>query len=112
MARKGRKRKKEIEDYRHDETRPNNPPAGLMGDYEAEEPAARQERYSYDPHLDPELRFDSQGVREQAASLLVWRFASSLGFARGPAAHDAAPRAHSMEFLGHEFAQGTCETRH
>lgn len=30
-----------------------------------------QKRYSYDLHLDPELHFDSQGIRERAEELMA-----------------------------------------
>jgi adenine-specific DNA-methyltransferase len=71
MAPKRKRKKREVKDYRHDETRPNNPPAGMMADYEPEAAASPQQRYSYDPHLDPDLRFDAQGVREQAERLMA-----------------------------------------
>ena len=42
-----------IADYRHDATRKNNPPAGLV---EFDRPPAQPTRkYSYNPHLDPQL---------------------------------------------------------
>jgi adenine-specific DNA-methyltransferase len=48
---------KDIEQYEHtDKQRANNPPAGLVTT-EPEEPA---KKYAYDPHIDPELQFDSQ----------------------------------------------------
>ncbi len=49
-----RRKKKdvEIDDYRHDEKRPNNPEAGLAG-YDAYAP--ERKTYAYDPHLDPQL---------------------------------------------------------
>ena len=49
-----RRKKKEVEidDYRHDEKRPNNPEAGLAA-YDAYAP--ERKTYSYDPHLDPQL---------------------------------------------------------
>src|SRR6266542_2506205 len=40
-------------DYRHEDTRKNNPPAGLV-DYDRP-PAQPKKTYSYDPHLDPQL---------------------------------------------------------
>lgn len=47
----------EIEQYEHtDKERANNPPAGLVTT-EPEEPA---KKYTYDPHIDPALQFDSQ----------------------------------------------------
>ena len=48
---------KDIEQYEHtDKQRANNPPAGLVTT-EPEEPA---KKYTYDPHIDPALQFDSQ----------------------------------------------------
>jgi len=41
-------------DYRHDETRLNNPPAGLA-DMNPLPPARK--RYEYDPRLDPQLQW-------------------------------------------------------
>jgi adenine-specific DNA-methyltransferase len=49
-----RKRKPtEIEDYRHDATRKNNPPVGMV-QYEVVRETP-QEHYAYDPHLSPQL---------------------------------------------------------
>ena len=42
-----------VEDYRHDATRKNNPPAGLAAIYE--KPERETMKYAYDPHLDPQL---------------------------------------------------------
>ena len=42
-----------VEDYRHDATRKNNPPAGLAAIYE--KPKKETKKYAYDPHLDPQL---------------------------------------------------------
>lgn len=51
-GRKAKKKNTEVEDYRHDEKRKNNPPSG-MATYDRDKlPPAR---YSYDPHLDPQL---------------------------------------------------------
>lgn len=47
-----RSRQTDVKDYRHDETRKNNPPAGLAT-YERKRVA--EKRYEYDPHLDPQL---------------------------------------------------------
>tara|TARA_B100000519_G_scaffold202974_1_gene223321 strand:+ start:1647 stop:4349 length:2703 start_codon:yes stop_codon:yes gene_type:complete len=47
------KKKIEIKDYRHKETRKNNPPAG-MASYEKEE-TPKKKTYAYDPHLSPQL---------------------------------------------------------
>jgi adenine-specific DNA-methyltransferase len=43
----------DVADYRHDEKRKNNPPAGLV---EFDRPPAKAKKeYAYDPHLDPQL---------------------------------------------------------
>jgi adenine-specific DNA-methyltransferase len=43
-----------VRDFRHAEAqRKNNPPAGIAPTYEVRERQAT--RYSYDPHLDPQL---------------------------------------------------------
>ena len=48
-----------VQVYQHDATRKNIPPAGLAAHGKvAREP---QQRYSYDPHLPPVLRFDDTG---------------------------------------------------
>ena len=67
MTRRGsRKKQTEVSDYRHEEERLNNPPAGLMADYDVAPAAGPKREYAYDPHLDPQLQFDSQGVRQQS----------------------------------------------
>jgi adenine-specific DNA-methyltransferase len=43
----------EVEDYRHDATRKNNPPVGMV-QYEVVRETPR-EHYAYDPHLSPQL---------------------------------------------------------
>lgn len=63
--------KAEIHDYRHDEKRTNNPSAGMMADYEPAAPAVPKKTYAYDPHLDPQLMFDPQGVRQSAEELIA-----------------------------------------
>ncbi len=47
-------KKRPIEQYDHaDETRPNNPPVGLVTP--ETDPDAGRRTYQYDPHLDPQL---------------------------------------------------------
>ena len=41
-----------VKDYRHEDKRPNNPPAGLAT-YDHTLPSRKI--YDYDPHLDPQL---------------------------------------------------------
>jgi len=47
------KKNTEIKDYRHKQTRKNNPPAG-MASYEKDE-TPKKKTYAYDPHLSPQL---------------------------------------------------------
>ena len=48
-----------VTDYRYDATRKNNPPAALASQGRVQE--TRMQRYFYDPHLSPMLRFDETG---------------------------------------------------
>ena len=58
-----------VADYRHDKTRKNNPPAALAAQGRiAETP---KQRYYYDPHLPPALRFDDSGESDQLPELLA-----------------------------------------
>jgi len=43
--------------YRHDETRVNNPEVGMV--HAGTDPDGEKTTWAYDPHLDPELNFDS-----------------------------------------------------
>jgi len=58
----------DIRDYRHDATRKNNPPAAIAG--EGKLPPARKQRYSYNPHLPPVLRFDDTGTADRLHELI------------------------------------------
>ncbi|MCY4578411.1 MAG: site-specific DNA-methyltransferase [Chloroflexi bacterium] len=58
-----------VADYRYDETRKNNPPAALAARGRiAETP---KQRYYYDPHLPPTLRFDDSGESDRLPELLA-----------------------------------------
>jgi adenine-specific DNA-methyltransferase len=48
--------------------RRNNPPAGLAGQAQIREQP--RQRYSYDPHLPPVLRFDDSGFSDRYPELL------------------------------------------
>ncbi len=48
---------KEIVSYRHEETRANNPQVGMV--HAETDPDQPKTEWQYDPHLDPELNFDS-----------------------------------------------------
>ena len=54
----------QIISYRHQDKRKNNPEAGIVTP--ATDPEADKTRWSFDPHLDPALQFDSQRGRVEA----------------------------------------------
>ena len=58
-----------VADYRHDTTRKNNPPAALASQGRVQE--TRKQRYHYDPHLPPTLRFDDTGQADRVRELLA-----------------------------------------
>ena len=61
--------KKEVQDYRHDNAkRKNNPPAGIAAQGKIHEKPKQE--YTYNPHLPPNLRFDSNGDADQLPELL------------------------------------------
>ncbi|MCA9293216.1 MAG: site-specific DNA-methyltransferase [Phycisphaerales bacterium] len=67
----GKKRK--VEQYEHDSAqRLNNPPVGLVTPETDPPPPPERARtqYRYDPHLDPELNFDPQQVRDELADVI------------------------------------------
>lgn len=81
MARRKRKTGKKVTDYRHDAKRKNISPAGLAAHGKvAREP---QQRYAYDPHLPPILRFDDTGEEDRLPELLQRRNRT-----RRPTKHD------------------------
>ena len=57
-----------VSDYRHDETRKNNPPAALASQGKIRE--LRPQRYAYDPHMQPSLRFDDTGAADRLRGLI------------------------------------------
>ena len=70
MARKRSKgSKRPIEAYQHTEhKRLNNPPAGLVTP--ETDPEGGKKTYRYDPHLDPELNFDSRKIRDELTEVI------------------------------------------
>jgi len=57
MPKKQKSPQKPIEQYEHKtETRPNNPPVGLV-DSKTDNGGSRKKTYEYDPHLDPQLQW-------------------------------------------------------
>ncbi|HUT60219.1 MAG TPA: site-specific DNA-methyltransferase, partial [Phycisphaerae bacterium] len=71
MAKKKRRKKKtEVQDYRHTEARrKNNPPAKIAA--EGVVPAVPKAKYEYNPHLPPVLRFDQRGGPDKLPPLLA-----------------------------------------
>ncbi len=59
---------KEIQDYRHDAKRKNNPPAGIAAQGKIHEKPKQE--YAYNPHLPPNLRFDPKGDADKLPELL------------------------------------------
>ncbi|MYC38427.1 MAG: site-specific DNA-methyltransferase [Chloroflexi bacterium] len=57
-----------VADYRYDATRKNNPPATLASHGRIQE--SGKQRYYYDPHLPPNLRFDGTGQSDRVPELL------------------------------------------
>ncbi|MSQ52043.1 MAG: hypothetical protein EXR28_09155 [Betaproteobacteria bacterium] len=55
-------------DYRHAAKTKNLPPAGLAAQGKIEQ--SRKVQYAYNPHLPPELRFDSSGASDRLPELL------------------------------------------
>ncbi len=70
MARKNHPKEKEIGQYDHtDKERLNNPPVGLVtAETDRDMPKAR---YSYDPHLDPQLNWDARKLRDDFEEMLL-----------------------------------------
>jgi len=76
------KKEAQVTDYRYDETRKNNPPAGLA-EYEMKVKEPEVKHYAYDPHLSPQLVWaakpglntidveDKSGVEVETVSLHV-----------------------------------------
>lgn len=79
--------------YRHPDRRVNNPEVGLVNkDSDPEQPKTA---WSYDPHLDPALQFDS--ARAQAEAMLDSALADG-------AAHDEQQRNEILAWLDHALA--------
>ena len=59
---------KEVQDYRHDAKRKNNPSAGNASQGKIHDPPKQE--YVYNPHLPPNLRFDPNGDADKLPELL------------------------------------------
>ena len=72
-TRKKKSAKRPVEPYEHKgHTRLNNPPVGLVTPETDPPPPPKRAKktYRYDPHLDPELNFDPQQVRDDLAGVI------------------------------------------
>ncbi len=58
----------EVLSYRYDEKRKNNPHVGMVDT--ASDGVEEKTTWAYDPHLDPELQFDSSAIRAQVETLI------------------------------------------
>lgn len=81
MARRQRNtaetKKRSLEHYEHKgKERLNNPPVGLVTP-DTDPDAGQKKRYAYDPHLAPELNFDSRKVRDELAGVIERGLAAS-----------------------------------
>jgi len=69
MARKKKGNQAKVEDYRHEDAkRKNIPPAGLAA--RGRTPKVAEQKYFYNPHLPPVLRFDASGKADRYPELL------------------------------------------
>jgi adenine-specific DNA-methyltransferase len=102
-----------VKDYRHEEKRPNNPPAGLAT-YDKTPPSRKI--YSYDPHLDPQLMwagkaenlsFDVENValhiHERISTAAIIRAVQREDPQRELFADPQFPLTQQIEFYQHEM---------
>ncbi len=100
-------------DYRHDATRKNNPPAGLI-DLD-KPPAQRKKHYGYDPHLDPQLQwagkaehtsFDvdtvSLHIHERISTQAIMHAVRREEAQRTLFAQDDLPESKAIDFYAHD----------
>jgi adenine-specific DNA-methyltransferase len=58
---------KNLQQYKHnDKDRLNNPPVGLVNEYTDKDYGQEKKKYTYDPHLDPELGWDNNVAKAKA----------------------------------------------
>jgi adenine-specific DNA-methyltransferase len=102
-----------IGDYRHDATRKNNPPAGLI---DLDRPPAQPTRkYSYDPHLDPQLQWSGKAERtsfdvdvvslhihERVSTQAIMRAVKREEAQRDLFAQGALPPDQAVDFYAHD----------
>ncbi len=107
-----KKKNVEIDDYRHDEKRPNNPEAGLAG-YDVYAP--ERKTYAYDPHLDPQLVWAGKAehlsfevdtvplhIHERVSSKAILRAARREDVQRELFAAEDLPLGDAVKFYQHD----------
>lgn len=100
-------------DYRHEATRKNNPPAGLI-DYD-KPPAQPKKSYAYDPHLDPQLTWagkaEHTSFQIDTVSLHIHERVSTQAIMRAVKREDAQrslfgesdlPESKAIDFYAHD----------
>jgi adenine-specific DNA-methyltransferase len=100
-------------DYRHDATRRNNPPAGLI---DLDKPPPQPTRkYSYDPHLDPQLQWTGKAehtsfevdtvslhIHERVSAQAIIRAVKREDAQRSLFAEDNLPESKAIDFYAHD----------
>jgi adenine-specific DNA-methyltransferase len=100
-------------DYRHDDTRKNNPPAGLV-EFDRP-PPQKTKKYAYDPHLDPQLQWAGKTERTSfevdTVSLHIHERVSTQAILRAVQREDAQrdlfaeatlPESKAIDFYAHD----------
>jgi len=100
-------------DFRHDATRKNNPPAGLI-DYDKPPPQPRK-TYSYDPHLDPQLMWSGKAehtsfpvdtvslhIHERVSTQAIMRAVKREDAQRSLFGEDNLPESKAIDFYAHD----------
>lgn len=95
-----RKPQEQVEQYEHpDKKRLNNPPVGLVTP--TTDPDGSRVPYAFDPHVDPELRFDGTAVAAELDQLMqVGLAAETLDEARGVLVRLRAMRSPYLTWAG------------
>jgi adenine-specific DNA-methyltransferase len=92
-----------VGEYRHRETRKNNPPAGLAAQGRVRETPRLQ--FAYNPHLPPTLRFDPSGalhIHERVATQAILRVAARQDVQRDLFADPQLPYREAVQFSRHD----------
>ena len=102
-----------VGDYRHDATRKNNPPAGLIDFDRAPKQATKT--YAYDPHLDPQLQWAGKAehtsfevdtvslhIHERVSAQAIMRAVKREDAQRSLFAEDDLPESQAIDFYAHD----------